>query len=159
METATPMAEDLIERLTALAQPILEEEGLELVELEFKRGAKRSLLRLFIDKPGGVTLDDCSLLSSQLGDLLDVEDLIPHRYILEVSSPGATRRLKRPEDYERSVGRLIDITTREPVEGQTHLTGRLLAYADGRVSLDVPSKGQVTIGLEAIERARLEVEL
>lgn len=153
------MAEDLIERLTALVQPILEEEGLELVELVFKRGAKRSLLRFFIDKPGGVTLDDCSGLSAQLGDLLDVEDLIPHRYTLEVSSPGATRPLKRPEDYERFVGRLVNITTREPVEGLRHLMGRLVAYTDGRVSLDVPSIGPVTIGLDTIERARLEVEL
>lgn len=153
------MAEDLIERLAALAQPILEEEGLELVELEFKRSARRSVLRFFIDKPGGVTLDDCSALSTQLGDLLDVEDLIPHRYVLEVSSPGATRPLKRPEDYERFVGRLVNITTREPVEGQRHLTGRLVDFSDGRVTLEVPSKGPVTIGIEAIERARLEVEL
>lgn len=153
------MADDLIERLTALVQPILEEEGLELVELEFKRSGRHSLLRFFVDKPGGVTLDDCSALSIQLGDLLDVEDLIPHRYVLEVSSPGATRLLKRPQDYERFVGRLVNITSREPVEGQTHLTGRLVAFANGRVTLEVPSKGPVTIGLEAIERARLEVEL
>jgi ribosome maturation factor RimP len=153
------MAEDLIERLTSLAQPILEEEGLELVEVEYKRSARRSVLRIFIDKPGGVTLDDCSALSVQLGDLLDVEDLIPHRYVLEVSSPGATRLLKRPEDYERFVGRLLDIITHEPVEGQTHITGRLVAYSDGRVTLEVPSKGPVTIGLDTIKRARLEVEL
>jgi len=152
------MAEDLIDRLTALAQPILEEEGLELVELEFKRGSRRSLVRLFIDKPGGVTLDDCSALSSQLGDLLDVEDIIPNRYILEVSSPGADRPLKRPEDYERFLGRLIQVTTRDPVKGLSHFKGRLVDYTDGRVSIDVTSKGQITIGLDEIERARLEVE-
>ena len=152
------MAEDLIDRLTALAQPILEEEGLELVELEFKRGSRRSLLRLFIDKPGGVTLDDCSALSSQLGDLLDVEDIIPNRYILEVSSPGADRPLKRPEDYERFLGRLVQVTTRDHVKGLSHFKGRLVDYTDGRVSIDVTSKGQITIGLDEIERARLEVE-
>lgn len=153
------MAEDLFERLAALAQPILEEEGLELVELDFRRGSNRSLLRLFIDKPGGVTLDDCSVVSTQLGDLLDVEDLIPHRYTLEVSSPGANRPLKRPEDYERFLGRLVQITTREPVEGQRGFTGRLVAFAKGKVSLDVPSKGEITVGLDQIERARLEIEI
>ncbi len=152
------MAEDLIDRLTALAQPILEEEGLELVELVFKRSSRRSLVRLFIDKPGGVTLDDCSALSSQLGDLLDVEDIIPNRYILEVSSPGADRPLKRPEDYERFLGRVVQVTTRNSVKGLSHFKGRLVDYADGRVSIDVTSKGQITIGLDEIERARLEVE-
>ena len=153
------MAEDLIDRVGALVRPILEEEGLELVEVEFKRGAKRSFLRLFIDKPGGVTIDDCSVVSTQLGDLLDVEDLIPNRYILEVSSPGADRPLKRPEDYERFLGRLVKVTVRNPAEGKKHLLGRLVAFSRGKVTLDVPSEGSVTISLDEIERARLEVEL
>ncbi|MFQ6671949.1 MAG: ribosome maturation factor RimP [Candidatus Tectimicrobiota bacterium] len=159
MESDNSVAEDLIEKVTALVQPILEEEGLELVEVEFKRGAHRSFLRLFIDKPGGVTLDDCSVVSTQLGDLLDVEDPIPHRYILEVSSPGANRPLKRREDYERFLGRLVQITTRQPVGGQNPFTGRLVAFANGKVSLEVPSHGTVTLGLAEIERARLELEL
>lgn len=152
------MPEDLIGRVTELVTPILEEEGLELVEVEFKRGAKRSFLRLFIDKPGGVTIDDCSTVSNQLGDLLDIEDLIPHRYILEVSSPGAERPLKGPADYKRFLGRLVKVTLKEPHQGQRLYTGRLIEFSEGRATLESSVGVLVTVGLDEIERARLEVE-
>lgn len=153
------MAEDIIEKVTALVRPILEEEGLDLVEVEYKRGAKRSFLRLFIDKPGGVTLDDCSNVSNQLGDLLDIEDLIPERYILEVSSPGAERPLKRPEDYQRFIGRLVRITTKEPRAGKQRHSGRLVAFDNGKVTVKVKPEESITLELEDIQKARLEVEL
>lgn len=153
------MVEDLIERVAALVNPILEEEGLDLVEVEYKRGAKRSFLRIFIDKPGGVTLDDCSTVSNQLGDLLDIEDLISNRYVLEVSSPGAERPLKRPEDYKRFVGRLVRIRTKEPVGGERQFVGRLVAFDGDKATIEVESEGAVTLELGDIERARLEVEL
>jgi ribosome maturation factor RimP len=153
------MAEDLIGEITTLVKPILEEEGLDLVEVEFKRGRRRSFLRIFIDKPGGVTLDDCSNVSNQLGDLLDIEDLIEEKYILEVSSPGADRPLRRPEDYQRFVGRLVRITTKEAVEGQKSHTGRLAAFDNGKITVEVSSEDSITLELNEIERARLEVEL
>lgn len=153
------MAENLIESITALVTPILDEEGLELVEVEYKRGAKNSFLRIFIDKPGGVTIDDCSNVSNQLGDLLDIEDLIPNRYVLEVSSPGADRPLKRPDDYKRFIGRLARVTTLEPVGGKQRHIGRIVGFDHGKVTLELQSNGSVTIELTNIERARLEVEL
>jgi ribosome maturation factor RimP len=153
------MADDFIGSITELVTPILEEEGLELVEVEYKRGARRSFLRIYIDKPGGVTIDDCSNVSGQLGDLLDIEDLIHNRYVLEVSSPGANRPLKSPDDYKRFLGRLARVTTVEPVAGKQRHVGRLVAFDQGKVTLDVQNSGPVTIELTNIERARLEVEL
>jgi ribosome maturation factor RimP len=153
------MTEDLIIRVKNLVQPILEEEGLELVEVEFKRGSKRSFLRIFIDKPGGVTLDDCSTVSTQLGDLLDIEDLIPTRYILEVSSPGANRPLTKPEDFQRFQGRLVQIITREPREGRKKFTGRLVEYANGTITVEVPKLGSVSFAWEEVEQARLALEI
>ena len=153
------MVEDLIERVVALVDPILEEEGLDLVEVEYKRGARRSFLRIFIDKPGGVTLDDCSTVSNQLGDLLDIEDLISNRYVLEVSSPGAERPLNRPDDYRRFVGRLVRIRTKESVDGNRQFVGRLVAFEEDKATIEVEDSEQVTLELGEIERARLEVEL
>lgn len=149
---------ELIERIKALAQPIVEGEGLELVELEFQREQGGWVLRLYIDKEGGVSLDDCEVVSHQLGDLLDVEDLIDHPYSLEVSSPGLDRPLSKETDWHRFAGRAVRITTYQPVEGRRKFVGRLLGYRDGRVILQRDDGSVMEIPYTTVAKARLEVE-
>ena len=106
-------AVDIPQRVTELAQPILDSLGLELVDLEFKQAGRRHILCLYIDKPGGVNLDDCAEVSRELSLTLDVDDFITERYSLEVSSPGLERPLKKLEDFARYQGRLAQIKTVE----------------------------------------------
>src|SRR5208337_1791810 len=114
----TPKAA-MVSRLEELIQPLIESQGAELVDLQYgmpRRG--RGILRLFVDRPGGITLEDITRISRMVGGLLEVHDVIPGSYTLEVSSPGLTRALKKPQDYQRSVGRLVRVTTRAPWEGR-----------------------------------------
>lgn len=106
----------LTERVAELIAPIVEEFGLELVDIEYKRERSDWFLRLFIDKPGGVSLDDCADLSREVDPLLEVEGLIPHAYRLEVSSPGLDRPLKKVKDFERFVGEWVKVKTSESVD-------------------------------------------
>ena len=107
-------------RVEELIQPLLVAQGVELVEVQYHRPPRgRASLRLFLDREGGITLEELARLSRVVGDLLDVHDPIPGSYTLEVSSPGLTRALKKPADYQRYVGRLVRLTTRAPING-TH---------------------------------------
>ncbi len=115
----------LLEQLRAVVDPVLRGEGCELVDLEYRREGRGRVLRIFMDKPGGVRLADCQRVSEQVGDILDVENLIPHAYTLEVSSPGLERPLTRPEDFLRFAGRAVRVSTFAPVEGQRHFAGTL----------------------------------
>jgi ribosome maturation factor RimP len=149
----------VIERVQALSLPVVESSGMELVDVVFRREGRGWVLRLYLDKPGGVTLDNCQEVSEQLFDLLDIEDLINHPYTLEVSSPGLDRVLKTPQDFLRFAGRLTRIQTTAPIDGQQRFRGRLEGYRDGMVVLR-PSKGpELLIPLGAIAKARLEVEI
>lgn len=151
--------EEIKIRLEGLLQPLAEAQGLELVDLELKRSLRgRTTLRLFLDRPGGITLDEIARFSRIAGELLDVHDLIPESYNLEVSSPGLTRELKKPRDYERYAGRLVRLTTRAPINGRQVHRGILRGLEDNRVSLE--DNGQVyTIPLAEIARARLDIDL
>ncbi len=104
---------DVVSRVTGLAGPILSSLGLELVDIEYKREGRAMVLRLFIDREGGITLEDCATVSRELAEILEVEDFISAQYTLEVSSPGLNRPLKKAADYERYRGRLIRIKTFE----------------------------------------------
>lgn len=149
----------VIERVQALTLPVVESLGMELVDVVFRREGRGWVLRLYLDKPGGVTLDNCQEVSEQLSDLLDIEDLIDHPYTLEVSSPGLDRVLKTPEDFCRFAGRLARIQTTASIDGHQRFHGRLEGYRNGMVVLR-PSKGpELLIPLEAIAKARLEVEI
>ncbi len=150
---------DVPVRVRRLAEPILTERGLELVEVEFRRESHGWVLRVYMDKPGGVTLDDCQVVSEELSDHLDVEDLIDHPYHLEVSSPGLDRPLTRPADYLRYAGQAVRIATRSSLDGRHNFRGRLAGLEDGRVLLDLPDGGRASIPLELILRARLEPTL
>jgi ribosome maturation factor RimP len=156
------MAVDL-DHVRQIAERVTASQGLELVELELRGGGKARMLRLFIDKPGGVTHEDCALVSRELGTILDVEDAVPGgSYTLEVSSPGLDRKLVKPADYERFAGSRVRVTTREPVDGSRHFEGRLQGLRDGRVALEVGSKKvpahTVEIDLDNVEKANLAPE-
>ena len=158
-----------IERVQQIAERVAASSGLELVEVEFRGGGKSRMLRIFIDKPGGVTHEDCANLSREVSTILDVEDMVPGSYLLEVSSPGLDRKLSRPTDFERFTGSRVKIMTREPVNGNRHFDGRLQAFQDGRLTLEltVPKKKSQTAGraqlleltLDNVEKANLVPEL
>jgi ribosome maturation factor RimP len=155
---ATRRTAEVVARVRALAEPILAEAGLELVEVEFQREAHGWVLRLYMDRAGGVTLEDCQRISEELGDHLDVEDLIDHPYHLEVSSPGLDRPLTRDADFFSFAGKAARITTREAVGGQRNFRGRLAGLRDGAVLLDLDDGRRVVIPRGLIARARLHPE-
>ena len=150
--------EAIIERVREIAQPILDSLGLELVEVVYSSGGRKGLLRVFIDKSGGVTLEDCEKASQYLGHALDVEDTIPISYTLEVSSPGLDRPLKRREDFLRSVGKLVRVRTHEPIDRDRHFIGRLTATGESSIEMILESGKVLVIPFEEIAAARLEVE-
>lgn len=148
--------------------------GLEVVEVDLRGSGKNRMLRIVIDKPSGVTHEDCANLSREVGTILDVEDAIPGgSYTLEVSSPGLDRKLSRPADYERFVGSRIKLTTRVPLNGNRHFEGRLITSGNGRITLEVggtkaPKKKKLEasaatsvleIDLSNIEKANLVPEI
>src|SRR5215469_3834052 len=131
------MAVDL-DHVRAIAERVAASVGLELVEIELRGGGKSRMLRIFIDKPGGVTHEDCASLSREVSTILDVEDAVPGgSYVLEVSSPGLDRRLHRPADFERFQGSRVKLTTKDPVNGNRHFEGRLEHFESGRLTLDL----------------------
>ncbi|MBI5167363.1 MAG: ribosome maturation factor RimP [candidate division NC10 bacterium] len=150
---------DLVERLRSLFFPLVEGEGMELVDLEFRREAGGWVLRLYIDKPGGVTLADCQRISEQAGDLLDVEDPIDHPYNLEVSSPGLDRPLKTEADFRRHLGRKVRVNTLVPIQGQRRFVGFLRAFEDGQAAIEAKDGCSVLVPYAQIAKARLEVEV
>lgn len=149
--------EETLARLQELIEPVLRAQDVELVEAELVQAGKRSTLRLFLDKPGGVTLDDCCSWSSLLGEIIDVHNLIDHAYTLEVSSPGLTRPLKKPEDYQRFTGRLARIVVRAGAGQRSLFRGTLLGLENDQVALQEGSQ-TYHIPLADIVRARLDLD-
>ena len=155
--------EDICRLVEELAQPILDAGKLELVETEYGRVGRDAVLRLFIDKEGGVTLDDCADFSRELSTVLDVEDVIESHYTLEVSSPGLDRPLKKEQDYERFSGRLIKIRTYEPYPDESGnkrktFLGTLEGLVDGRVRMTLKEGQAALIPLDRVAKANLEFE-
>lgn len=167
-----------LEHVEEIVRRVAESLALEVVEVEMRGGGKSRMLRITIDKPGGVTHDDCANISREVSTILDVEDAIPGgAYTLEVSSPGLDRRLQKPADFERFTGSLVKVMTRQPVNNNRHFQGRLERFAGGRLTLDVTQasrsqqkkmglhsaqKGQpqqVEIDFANIERANLVPEI
>lgn len=143
------------EKLVQLIEPVVASEGLELWDLIFRREPHGWVVRVMIEKEGGVTHEDCELVSRQLGDLLDVEGVIERVYHLEVSSPGLDRPLKQESHFQRFIGREAKITTRTPLAGQRHFKGKILAVKDQKVILEDRTWGERTIPLELLEKANL----
>ena len=150
-----------VDRIREIADRVASSSGLELVDLELRGGGNSRMLRIFIDKPEGVTHEDCANLSREVGTILDVEDALPGgSYVLEVSSPGLDRKLSRATDFERFVGNRIKLTTRDLVNGNRHFEGTLESFRDGRITLVVggtkPAKGKKQA---PVPEQRLEIEL
>ena len=153
------MKQPLVDQIYEIADRIARAAGLEIVEVELLGGGAARLLRVSIDKPGGVSHADCELLSRELGAELDAGDLIPGEsgYQLEVSSPGVERKLSRPRDFERFTGQKVKITLREPVNGAKRYEGVLTSFIDGIVTLETPAK-PVAIPFPLISKANLKFE-
>jgi len=144
----------LRERLRALLEPVLGRLGYELIELEYAPGRAHALLRLYIDAPAGVGLEDCERASREVSALLDVEDPIPVAYTLEVSSPGFDRVLRTREHFGRFVGSRVFVELKEPRAGRRRYTGTLLTVDEGGIALEV-DRQQVAMRFEEIGKARL----
>ncbi|GAB6157592.1 ribosome maturation factor RimP [Desulfotomaculum varum] len=147
----------IAEKVAEAVQPVIDEANLELVDVEYVKEGGNWYLRVFIDKPGGVDLDDCQAVSEKIDTILDQLDPIPQAYFLEVSSPGLERPLKKPADFQRFNGHLVNITTFAPVNGAKSFTGKLLDYTDEGVLLDIKGK-QVMLPHQQVAAARLAVE-
>ncbi|RQD75381.1 MAG: ribosome maturation factor RimP [Candidatus Syntrophonatronum acetioxidans] len=149
----------ITESVEELVEPILEDNGMELVEVEFVKEGGNWYLRLFIDKPEGVTLDDCKLVNDELSEILDMEDPIPQSYILEVSSPGVERPLKKEKDFVRFSGEKIKVKTYMPINNQKNFKGLLQGCREGIVQMELENGKQVSIPLDKIAKANLLFEL
>ncbi len=145
-------------RIREIVERVAASEGMEVAEVELRGKGPRSLLRIFIDKPGGVTHRDCELVSHQVGAILDVEDLIPASYTLEVSSPGVERRLTRPADYDRFAGRKVRLRLKQPLGAQRQLVGRLDGLENGVLTLTLASGECASVEYDNVERANLVFE-
>jgi ribosome maturation factor RimP len=148
---------EIVERVRAISDPLLMNEGMELVEVDYRREARGWVLRLTIDKEGGVTLDDCSRISQQVGRELDVEDFISAPYALEVSSPGLTRPLRSEKDFMKHCNRLIKLRTVDPINSRQQFKGKLLGVSNNQIELEM-EEGIVQIPLAKIAKANLEIE-
>ena len=148
---------EIIEHVRTIAAPILMSEGMELVEVDYRRESRGWVLRLTIDKEGGVTLDDCGRVSQQVGRELDVEDLISSPYALEVSSPGLTRPLRTEKDFIKHCNRLIKLRTVDPINNRRQFKGKLLRVSNDQIELEM-EEGIVQIPLAKIAKANLEIE-
>jgi len=145
-------------RIRQLVTVAVESLGYELVDLELKGAGNNSVLRIYIDKLEGISHSDCGLVSEQVGTVLDVEDVIPHKYTLEVSSPGLDRKLVKESDFSRFEGKLAKVQTRIPLQQQKIFKGRLKGLRDGSVVLQLPQGNLLEIPLDVIQEARLEFE-
>jgi len=152
----------LVERAEKEIETIVESEGLELVHIDYHRQGRGYLLRVDIDKDGGVTLDDCQLVSHQISAYLDVDDVVPSEYELQVSSPGLDRKFYRDTDYQKFLGRLVRVKTSKPIRGLHVIVGRLKEYDGQRIVVSDPAVRKdpdYQIPLADIKETRLEVEI
>jgi ribosome maturation factor RimP len=151
--------EEVTAKVQEIAERVAASEGLEVVEVQLLGGGGARVLRIFIDKPEGVTHGDCEAISQNVGTILDVEDVIPGaHYTLEVSSPGVERKLTKPRDFERFVGQKVKVALRQPIENQRHYMGTLKSFAEGILTLE-PSPGKsVQFPLDQVEKANLKFE-
>jgi len=149
----------IAQRVQELAEQVAIDRGLELVHIEVAGPENKPIVRVFIDKPNGVTHDDCSEVSLHLGTVLDVEDFIHASYTLEVSSPGLERGLYKRSDFERFAGSDAKMKTRQPIDGQRNFRGRLLGVDGSDVLFEDRTNGKVRIPLDIITKANLEVDV
>jgi ribosome maturation factor RimP len=151
--------EEVVAKITEIALRAGEPEGIEIVDVELLGSGRGRLLRIFIDRPQGVSHSDCEFISQQVGTILDVEDVIPgDSYTLEVSSPGLERKLSRPKDFERFVGHKAKVVLREPVENQRRWEGKLAGFSQGVVALESSAGKVIHFPLAQVQKANLKFE-
>ncbi len=152
--------EGTVERVRAVAERVTAGRGFELVDVEMKRDKSGHVVRLFVDKDGGIGLADLQSVSEEVSAILDAEDPIASSFTLEVSSPGLDRPLKKEADYVKSVGKLVKLSSYELVDGRRHWMGRLTAFENGVLSVTLLKEGDqvARIPMDKISHGRLEVE-
>jgi ribosome maturation factor RimP len=159
------LSPDVVEQVRAVAARVAAGHGLDIFDVQFRREASGMVLRVRIDRPGpaasaedSVSVEDCAAVSRDLSAVLDVEDIVPTAYTLEVSSPGLDRPLRGADDYQRFAGRQAKLVMREAVDGQTFFRGRLGGVEDGQVVIDAEDRRRHLVPIGIITRANLEVE-
>jgi ribosome maturation factor RimP len=159
------MQGDVVEQVRSVAARVAATYGLDIFDVQFRREGRGMVLRVRLDRPGAsataedsVGVDDCAAVSRDLSAILDVEDIVPTAYTLEVSSPGLDRPLRGADDYRRFTGRFAKLVMREAVDGQTYFKGRLGGMSDGDVLIDGEDGRRHRVPIGVITRANLEVE-
>jgi len=147
----------ITKRIAELVEPVLDEFGYELVDVEYLSKHGKWVLQVFIDRTGGISIDDCVQVSRELGDLIDIKEIIEHEYVLEVSSPGVNRPLKKEKDFMRAIGLKIKATTKTPIKGRRNFTGRLEEFRNGELYIDINGK-QIILPYEEIGKANIVYE-
>ncbi len=145
---------NIARRIEALIREAVEDEGFELVGVELAQTGRSPVLRVYVDRPGGVTISDCAYMSRRVGVLLEVDDFIPGSYTLEVSSPGLERPLFREADYRRFLGREIRLLAVEKIEGRRNFAGRIKGFSNGAVQLDCEGE-TFSVPLDRVKKAHL----
>lgn len=145
------------QKTESLLLPIMERTGFELVDVEYVKEGSNYYLRAYIDREGGITIDDCELVSRELSDLLDVEDFIPEAYFLEVSSPGLGRQLKKDKDFARSIGEEVEVKLYKPLNKKKELSGDLESFDDANIVLRISETETITIPRESIAMIKLAI--
>ncbi len=149
------LADEIVERVWRLAEPELESHGYELVEVDFGHEVHGRVLRLYIDKGGGISLDDCQSVSHLIGALLDQADFLQEHYILEVSSPGFDRPIRKASDFSRFAGEPVKLVTQSPVSGRKRFKGVLRGYQDGLILIECDGTSY-EVHIENVKRANLD---
>lgn len=148
----------MIDKIKEIIEPILQEENTELVEIIYRREAGRQVLRLLVDRQGGIVLSDCVELNERISHVLDETNVITERYVLEVDSPGVDRPFKTKRDYERAKGRMVRVTLSEAILDKKEYIGRLQEILEDYIKVDAKKKGIIDIPFEKVIRARQEIE-
>lgn len=148
----------IVDEVSHVAEPLLHEIGFEMVDIEFQFERGRWILRVFIDKEGGVTVDDCADVSRELGDLIEAENIVDYPHVLEISSPGLNRPLRKESDFVRSIGKMVRLKMSRPINRRRNFTGRLANVREGMISLVVDDNNLVELPLKEIDKARLKYE-
>ena len=148
--------ESKTEQLEKAITPLVEQEGAELVDLTFAKEGPKWVLRAYIDKPGGFTLDDCAYFSDRIGALMDETDLVTQSYVLEVSSPGLDRIVKKEKDFQRFSGKTVKLRLKAPQNGQRNFKGTLRGWKDGNVLVEVKPGETLSFSFPLIDEVRLD---
>jgi ribosome maturation factor RimP len=147
----------VVREITELIEPVLDEMGIELVDAQYLSERGRWILRIYVDQAGGIGVDECAEVSREIGDLIDVRDIIGHEYVLEVSSPGLDRPLTRDAHFLGAVGKKVKVRMQSPIEGRRNFTGRLRRFENRTLYLEA-EKGVIPLSLENVEKANLVYE-